>query len=81
MTDVTYGRLDEFLRSLGFVKGTSEEGSRVYRHPNSSALIILPNREDCDVVPTHHMVGTRMVLEAFGIMDPPEFTSRLQKAG
>jgi len=29
----------------------------------------------------HHLVGARMILEVYGIMDPPEFASRLQMAG
>jgi hypothetical protein len=80
MPEATYGQLDELLRSLEFSVHEPEPGTRVYRH-SSDALVILPIRVDQDLVPVHHMVGTRMILDAFGIMEPPEFTSRLQKAG
>jgi hypothetical protein len=81
MPEVTYERLNQILQSLGFSLPVDEKGTRVYRHEGTGALIIMPARKDHDLVPPHHVVGTRMILEAYGIMDPPEFTSRLQKAG
>jgi hypothetical protein len=81
MPEVTYGRLDEVLRSLGFSVSEPEMGTRVYQHAGTAARVILPVLPDRDLVFPHHLVGTRMILEAFGIADPPEFTSRLQKAG
>lgn len=81
MPDVTYGKLDEVLRSLGFTVDEPERGTRVYQHAASGARVILPTFPARKAVYPHHMVGTRMILEAFGIADPPEFASRLQKVG
>jgi hypothetical protein len=81
MGSVTYHQLDVVLRSLGFTVREPEPGSRVYKHPDTGALLIFPILPDGDAVREHHLVGTRMTLDAFGIADPLEFTSRLQKAG
>lgn len=80
MAQATYHQLDTVLRSFGFTTREPDPGTRVYNHPGGALLVfpVLPAR---DAVRQHHLVGTRMVLEAFGIADPPEFESRLQKVG
>jgi hypothetical protein len=80
MPKVTYRRLDEVLRSLGFSVHEPEQGTRLYKHAGSGALIVLPVLPDQEEVLPRHLVGVRMTLEAFGVADPPEFASRLQKA-
>jgi predicted RNA binding protein YcfA (HicA-like mRNA interferase family) len=80
MPEVTYHKLDVVLRSLGFTVNEPEKGTRVYKHPQSGALLVMPVLPDRDPVREHHLVGARMTLDAFGIADPPDFTSRLQKA-
>ncbi|VTT99726.1 unnamed protein product [Gemmataceae bacterium] len=81
MRKATYRQLDTVLRSFGFKVYDPEPGTRVYRYPDSRAFVTFPVHPDGDKVLPHHLVGTRMVLEAFGIADPPEFESRLQKVG
>jgi hypothetical protein len=76
MRKVTYGKLSKFLKSLGFSMYEPEPGTRVYKHEASGALVIMPIRKDRENVAIHHLVGTRMILDAFGIMKPPEFTWR-----
>jgi len=80
MPEVTYSRLDAVLRSLGFSVGEPERDTRVYRHETTGALIVLPILPDQEVVLPRHLVGVRMTLDGFGIADPLEFASRLQKA-
>jgi hypothetical protein len=80
MPEVTYRGLDEVLRSLGFSVREPEQGTRVYRHAETGALIVLPILPDADPVLPRHLVGARMTLDGFGIADPLEFASRLQKA-
>lgn len=80
MARPTYRQLDVVLRSLGFTVRKPDPETRVYRHPGG-ALLAFPALRGRAPVREHHLVGTRMALEAFGIMDPPEFASRLQKAG
>ena len=80
MTTVTYRQLDSVLRALGFTAQDLDPEAREYKHPGG-ALLIFPILPANDSVREHHLVATRMTLEAFGIADPPEFVSRLQKAG
>jgi hypothetical protein len=77
MPEVTYKQLHEILQSLGFTRHEPEPGTVVYRLKNSEAMVILPAKKGRELVPQHHLVGTKMILEAFGIMDPLEFTTRL----
>jgi hypothetical protein len=79
MPEVTYHQLDVVLRSLGFSVTEPEQGTRVYKHPQTGALLIFPILPERNAVRDHHLAGTRMTLEAFGIADPPDFASRLQK--
>ena len=80
-TEVTYREFDEIIRSIGFDRQKSKSGTRVYRHETSGALVILPDLDDTDPIPQRHMVGTRMILDAYGIMEPPEFASRFHYVG
>lgn len=80
---VTYGQLDQVLRSLGFtcreVKG--EPPAFRYEHKETGALISLPPFPKTDSVLDHHLVGTRTTLDLFGIADPTLFDAKVQKAG
>lgn len=78
MSDITYGRLDGVLRGLGFVYSEPEKGTKVYRHPPTGALVTFPAYPAGKAVLPHHLAGTRMILDAFGIAEPPEFAAQLQ---
>ena len=80
MPEATYNQLDAVLRGFGFTVREPDPETRVYKHPGG-ALLAFPTLPERDRVREHHLVGTRMVLEAFGIADPPDFAARLQKAG
>lgn len=84
MTEVlpamTYSRLGEVLLSLGFRTYQLEDGARVYKHDETGALLAFPVLPDLvDVLPRHY-IGTRMVLDAYGILDPREFDRRVRQA-
>lgn len=79
MPKVTYGRLDQVLRALGFSVRDPDPETRVYEH-ESGARLIIPVFPERKMAYPHHLAATRMILDYFGIMDPPEFESRLQKA-
>ncbi len=80
MTGITYADLDGVLRSFGFLSREPEPDTRVYKHPDTGALVIMPIHPGGDEVLTRHYVGARMVLEGFGIATPREFESRFQRA-
>ena len=78
MAELTYGRLDATLRALGFSASEFEGDTRVYEHPKTGALVTFPLFPDGHAVLPHHLVGTRMILDAFGIAAPPEFAAQLR---
>lgn len=83
MGKVTYGQLDEVLRSLGFTAWTNEQSTpkaRVYKHELTGALIVLPVMPRNKVAIGAHLVGVRSTLDDFGIATPKEFEEILQKA-
>ena len=85
MTEVTYGRLDQALRSLGFAvrldKGDALQGeARVYKHAPTGALIILPVFPDEEKVLPRHRDAVRGTLDNFGIAHPLDLAAEPQKA-
>jgi hypothetical protein len=78
MPELTYGKLDMALRALGFSASVYEKDTRVYKHPRTGALITFPIYPEHNRVLPHHVVGTRMILDGFGIATPPELAAQLQ---
>ncbi len=79
MPNVTYGRLDEVLRTLGFTLRGVEEENKIYRHEATEAWVILPEfPADLEVIP-RHLLMVRSVLEAYGIADPLDLSAELQR--
>jgi hypothetical protein len=77
MSDLTYSRLDEMLRGLGFAVRPFDANTKSYKHADTGAILLLPNRPDQLVTP-HHLVATRTTLDAFGIASPPELAAQPQ---
>ncbi len=82
-SEVTYGQLDQVLRSLGFSchPSTKDPPGRVYEHKKAGAMILLPAFAETDKVFEHHLAAVRIELDNFGIADPTTFATKLQKAG
>jgi hypothetical protein len=82
-TDVTYGQLDQVLRSLGYSCRplAKDPPARVYEHKVASAIIILPAFPMRDKVLDYHLVAVRTTLDLNGIAEPTVFAAELQKAG
>jgi hypothetical protein len=80
MTKVTYCRLEEVLRSLGFSLRAVEDKNKVYHHEGTGALVVFPEFPPDDPVLPRHLVAVRSILEAYGIADPADFATQLQKA-
>ena len=77
MSDMTYSQLDKILRELGFSVRAFDPHTNAYKHAGTGAMMLLPSRPERRVIP-HHLVGTRMLLDGFGIPEPPELTAHLQ---
>ena len=82
-TDVTYGQLENVLRALGFTcrPGNNDPPGRIYEHPPSGAIVMLPAYPESDKVYEHHLAAARWEVDHFGIADPKTFDAKLQKAG
>ena len=80
MAEVTYRRLEEALRSLGFVLRGVHEKNKVYRHDPTGALVVFPEFPPDDAVLPRHLLAVRSVLQAYGIADPLDFAAKLQPA-
>ena len=82
-TDVTYGRLGEVLRSLGFTcrKIEAEPPALRYEHEQTGALISEPPYPESDFVYAHHLLAARTILDLYGIADPAAFATKLKKTG
>jgi hypothetical protein len=71
MTRLTYGRLDEVLRSLGFsARVIADPRAKLYEHRETGALVALPIIPDGENVLPRHLVAVRAVLDAYGIQEP-----------
>jgi hypothetical protein len=80
MSEVTYGRLDKVLHSLGFSARTTKDQARVYQHTETGALIVLPVFPPEDKVLPRHLLAVRSILDAYGIADLLDFAAKLQTA-
>ncbi len=82
-TDVTYGQLDKVLRSLGFSCQlvTLSVPTRVYKHEQSGAIIMMPPFPETDKVLDYHLLGARTTVDGFGIADAAAFDAKFRKAG
>jgi len=81
-TEVTYGQLDQVLRSLGFTCRPTRQDppGRIYEH-EVGAVIMLPTFAESDKVYEHHLAAVRTELDNFGLADASVFAAQIQKAG
>lgn len=80
MIQLTYGRLDQLLRSLGFSVRLSPRGGKGYVH-ETGALVAVPAFPDDKLVMPHHLLATQVALDGFGIPVPAELAPPTQRAG
>lgn len=78
MPTVTYGRLEEVLRSLGFTLRGILDKNKVFAHPSGS-LVIYPEFSLTEEVYPIHLLRARMAVENFGIADAADFAAMLQQ--
>ncbi len=67
---LTYGQLDETLRSLGFTARSLATEARIYKHEPTGATVIFPDTSLNETVIPHHLIVVRTVLKDFGILEP-----------
>jgi len=80
-TTLTYGQLDEILRTHGFTVHTLEGRARIYKHETTEATVILPDSPFADNVLPHHLIVVRTVLHEFDLPEPVGLTLSLRLVG
>lgn len=80
MSEITYGRLDEVLRSLGFSSQIVDGKSRLYSDKTTGALIALPVFPEEQYVLPRHLLAVHFILDSYGIANPTDLTRDLSKA-
>jgi hypothetical protein len=79
-TNVTYGRLDGVLQSLGFSVRVEKGKRRLYTHAETGAVMSLPDRKPSESAHATYLAAVRKVLADYDIADEVEFASQLQEA-
>ncbi|PSF36807.1 hypothetical protein C7H19_12630 [Aphanothece hegewaldii CCALA 016] len=67
--NIIYNQLEELLFSLGFIPVETKGNHKVYSHPNSKALILLPNYQSTDRLNLVHYLAIRRTLKEYDLMD------------
>jgi hypothetical protein len=83
MVEMSYGKLDKVLRSLGFpvkILQDKERTARMYDHKQSGAGVTLPQFPDNQRVQPIHLAAVRAILNGFGIPEPLELASHVPRA-
>jgi hypothetical protein len=80
MSDLTYGRLDEVLRSVGFSMRGEVKKNKVYVHEATGALITFPVFPDGDEVHPRYLEIVRAILRVYDIASPLDLAARPQSA-
>ncbi len=80
-TALTYGQLDEVLRTHGFVAHPVEGQARIYKHEATGATVILPDSPLAEAVLPHHLIVVRTVLKEFDLAEPAALALSRKRVG
>ncbi|MBD2435431.1 type II toxin-antitoxin system HicA family toxin [Nostoc sp. FACHB-110] len=77
--EIKFTELEKLLLETGFVTMQTFGSQKIYQHPSSGTLIVLPGYEQQADVRTLHLVTVRRILSENGLMDSDRFNSFLNK--
>jgi hypothetical protein len=80
MSNVTYRRLEDALRELGFTYRGLFEQNKVFLHELTGAVVTFPDFPLDQEVHPHNFEAIRAILKGYGLADPVEFIAKLQLA-
>jgi len=78
---ITYGDLEDTLLSFGFQLSVTPEKYRLFRHPHSEAVVMLPEYRRARAALQTHIVSVRGTLDGFGFLDRDEFDDVVRNHG
>jgi hypothetical protein len=70
---ITFGRLRQLLVDLGFTETVTPKSHVFFAHQPSGAELALPIYRSNRIVLPHHLVSSRVTLDANGLMDKDDF--------
>jgi hypothetical protein len=77
--NITYGKLDAVLQSVGFTVRVERAKRRLYTHAETGAVMSLPDRKSSEPANSTYVAAVRKVLADYEIADEVAFASQLQK--
>jgi hypothetical protein len=75
----TYGDLDDLLLQLGFSRVSSRGAQRLFEHPTTQAMVLLPPSGASEAVRPHHLVAVRSTVVENGIAERESFDRLIQE--
>lgn len=78
---LTYGKLDEALRALGYELKEIPGSHRLYSHRRPEAMIALPIMPYDDAVQPIHILTVRSILAESGLLKREEFATFVGRGG
>jgi hypothetical protein len=78
---ITYGDLEQTLLSFDFVMSETREGYRLFRHPHSEAVLLLPRYRRDKSAHHFHLSSVRGTLADFGFLKSEEFDDIVRNHG
>ncbi|NMG21252.1 type II toxin-antitoxin system HicA family toxin [Brasilonema bromeliae] len=77
--DIIFNELEKYLLKLGFTALRTSGSHKVFQHPSSEALVILPAYEQQAYVHPVHLLAVRRILIENELIDRNAFDSFLEK--
>jgi len=76
---LTYSRLTKILENLGFEMSRVTGSHRVFKHPDSSTLIVLPYRSGRAPVQRIQIAAVERILSETGFLSREEFKELIRQ--
>jgi len=78
IADQSVNHVERYVIDEGHIahRIATDAHTKVYKHAGTGALLVLPTPSEKRLIP-HHLVATRMALDAFGLAPPSDFAAQL----
>jgi predicted RNA binding protein YcfA (HicA-like mRNA interferase family) len=79
LENIIFDDVEKLLLRLGFVNCSPTGRQRVFQHPGSETVIVLPAYEHGEMVRPIHLVGIRKMLVENGLITSAAFDGYMEK--
>ncbi|WP_238178466.1 type II toxin-antitoxin system HicA family toxin [Calothrix sp. 336/3] len=77
--EIKFIELEKLLLEVGFVAMQTVGSQKVYQHPPSDTLVVLPGYDRQSSVRQVHLVAVRRILSENGLMESDRFDSFIDR--